>query len=764
MKSEELMKEIQQGLLIWYDFKPHCKVLYLGEGNEACADLLKKPTELSAASSEQASGSQICPQSFPDQLVFACPKQTASLEWQQAYAGNFDYIIAIEILEKQDTPKEYLRCWRSLLKPDGTLILGMNNRLGLRYFCGDRDPYTERNFDGIEGYRQVYSKKEDKFRGHCYNRTELEAMLSDSGFVCPRFYSVLPDLRNPSLLYAEDYLPKEDLPGRLFPIYNYPETVFLEEESIYIDLIRSGMFHEMANAYLIECPLRGNTNDVIHVANSMGRGPKHALLTIIHKSGLVEKRAAYAEGKNSLEKIIIHGQELSARGIQILDWKMENGSCTMPYVDAESGQLYLKRLLREDLKMFLLKMDEFRDLILQSSEIIEPDQNDGNGVLLQKGYLDMVPLNSFYINGSFVFYGQEFCKERYPLNAIVCHMIETFYAGDLEAKKLLPIDVLLERYGLMRKMEKWKNLVREFRGESWKEKELRIYHEGHRKNPEIVNTNRQRLNYSETEYTRLFVDVFKNIGTKKLILFGSGNFTKQFLGMYGKKYQVYAVIDNQEEKWGQKIEGIQICPPAILNEMEPDSYKVIICIKNYLSVIKQLNEMHVRGYSIYDTGRAYPREEPVIIKSEASVDRGRKKYHIGYVAGVFDMFHVGHVNLLRRAKEQCDYLIVGVVPDEEVYKQKNKYPIIPCEDRVEVVRSCRYADQVEALPENYAGIRHAYRLFHFDCQFSGDDHGDNTFWQAEREFLEKNGADLVFFPYTEKVSSTQIRESLQDEV
>ena len=132
---------------------------------------------------------------------------------------------------------------------------------------------------------------------------------------------------------------------------------------------------------------------------------------------------------------------------------METGTCTMPYVDAESGQLYLKRLLREDLKMFLLKMDEFRDLVLQSSEIIEPDQNDGNGVLLQKGYLDMVPLNSFYINGSFVFYGQEFCKERYPLNAIVWHMIETFYAGDLEAKKLLPIDILLERYGLMRKMD-----------------------------------------------------------------------------------------------------------------------------------------------------------------------------------------------------------------------------------------------------------------------------------------------------------------------
>lgn len=763
MKSEELIKEIQQGLIRWYDFKPHSSILYLGEGDEACADLLRKSAEISAVSPGQASELQMNPQTFPDRLVFASAEQTISSQWQQAYAGKFDYIIAIETLEKQDTPKKYLDCWRSLLKPDGTLLLGMNNRLGIRYFCGDRDPYTGRNFDGIEGYRRFYSKEEDRFQGRCYSRLELEDMLSGSGFGCARFYSVLPDLRYPSLLYSEDYLPKEALPGRLLPVYNYPEAVFLEEEYLYIDFIRNGMFHEMANAYLIECSLSGNPSNVIQVANSMDRGPEYALLTIIHKSGLVEKRAVYAQGKSNLEKMMRHGQELSARGIQVVDGKMAQDSYKMPYVNAESGQVYLRRLLRENVKLFLLKMDEFRDLVLRSSEIVDTDQNDGNGVLLKSGYLDMIPRNSFYINDTFVFYGQKFCEKNYPLNAIVWRIVETFYTGDFEAQRLLPIEVLLERYDLKRKIEKWKKLNQEFREETRKEKELLLYHERYRRNAEIVNTNRQRMNYSEAEYTRLFIDVLKNADTKKLILFGSGNFTKQFLGMYGKKYPVYAVIDNKEERWGQEIEGIRICSPAILKEMEPDSYKVIICIKNYLSVIKQLNEMRVRDYSIYDTGRICPREEPVPIIPQASADCEPKKYHIGYVAGVFDMFHVGHVNLLRRAKEQCDYLIVGVVPDEDVYKQKNKYPIIPCEDRVEVVRACRYADQVEALPENYTGIRTAYRLFHFDCQFSGDDHDDNTIWQAEREFLEKNGADIVFFPYTEKVSSTELREKLKEE-
>lgn len=133
-----------------------------------------------------------------------------------------------------------------------------------------------------------------------------------------------------------------------------------------------------------------------------------------------------------------------------------------------------------------------------------------------------------------------------------------------------------------------------------------------------------------------------------------------------------------------------------------------------------------------------------------------KKYKIGYTQGTFDMFHIGHLNLLKHAKEYCDILIVGVNADKLVEEYKHKTPIINQEERVEILRAIRYVDNV-VISETLKKTE-MYKLIHFDAIFIGDDWKGNERWTQTEKNLKEVGADVVYLSYTKGVSSTMLRE------
>ena len=130
----------------------------------------------------------------------------------------------------------------------------------------------------------------------------------------------------------------------------------------------------------------------------------------------------------------------------------------------------------------------------------------------------------------------------------------------------------------------------------------------------------------------------------------------------------------------------------------------------------------------------------------------QRKVKVGLLMGVFDLFHVGHLRLIQRAKKQCNYLRVAVLSDELVIQFKNKAPVI--------LAAIRDVDEVVAITDSPSRILEWDRR-PFDCFFSGDDYRGNSYWEWEREELRKRGSDIVFFPYTEEQSSTKIREKLK---
>ena len=135
-----------------------------------------------------------------------------------------------------------------------------------------------------------------------------------------------------------------------------------------------------------------------------------------------------------------------------------------------------------------------------------------------------------------------------------------------------------------------------------------------------------------------------------------------------------------------------------------------------------------------------------------------KKYKVGYTTGVFDLFHVGHLNILKRAKEQCEYLIVGVSTDELVESYKNKKPIIPFEERKMIVEAIKYVDKV--IPQEKMNKFEAWEKEKFDVMFNGDDWKNSALYKENEKRLKEVGVEFVYFPYTKNTSSTIIKEKL----
>ena len=138
-----------------------------------------------------------------------------------------------------------------------------------------------------------------------------------------------------------------------------------------------------------------------------------------------------------------------------------------------------------------------------------------------------------------------------------------------------------------------------------------------------------------------------------------------------------------------------------------------------------------------------------------------KKYKVGYTTGVFDMFHMGHLNIIRRAKEQCDYLIVGVTTDELCMSRKNKLPIIPEQERVAIVEAIRFVDKV-VLQTDMDKIRPVKELG-VDAVFVGSDWKGTPAWEVYEKEFAAVGCSVVYLDHTDGIPSSILRERLNKE-
>lgn len=786
--EQELLKELHTGLIRWYPFAEDAKILFFVP--DAVNDPMRTEREDMAAWLTESGRS----------VTVLSPEAFVVSEH-----SGYDIICLLGVLEFLKNPAEFLADAKKALRSGGKLLLGTDNRFSIRYFCGDHDLFTDRSFDGIENYEMLFPQDKERFGARSYARFELDAFLAEAGIGSARYYSIFPDIRFAQLVYAEDYEPNEELVIRYFPMYNHSSSVFLREEKMLNPLAANGMLHKMANGYLIECGIEEETfTDICHATLALDRG-ENSMITRIRKKPFpgshalpdgtydpdysVEKIPCGQGGEKKIRDLLQNAENIEKHGIHTVPAELVNGHYVMPYVTAPGGIRYFTELAQKGKELLLEGIDRFYQLLLRSSEILPEDPNVTFGMdpvsgkpircrkpgqLLAAGYLDFMPLNAFVIQDEFYFYDQEYAVENYPAKAILHRAIGHIFSPGKIISNVVSYDEVLERYELKEDQGNWYRIAGQFTKKLRHETTLHEFTSRYKSDGIAISTNRERISFSVTEYQRLFVELFRETEGKELILFGTGAYARQFLSMFAKDVNIKMLLDNNPSKQGTEMQGFPIVSPEVLKDLDPDSYKLIICIKQYVGVLQQIKPFGVKhlgifdpntGYEMPQNGRRIPEEEKLMeVSGQKEREPSEKKpYHMGYISGVFDLFHIGHLNLFRRAKEYCDYLIVGVSSDEWIRKFKETEPIVPFEERRAIVEACRYVDEAVEIPTYADDALNAWRKYRFDVQFSGSDYEHDSGWLNMKAKLEENGVAVVFFPYTEGTSTTKRKDRLKSQ-
>ena len=239
-------------LVRWYNFTPGSSVLEVGAGCGAITEeLVKKDVKVTALELTERRS-----------LINAYRnKAHKNLEIVvgnlQSYKPEkkFDYIVVVGVLEyagtfisSQNPYKEFLELLHSILKPHGTLLLAIENRLGLKYWAGAREDHTTNYFDGLNGYPSA--KQVETF-----GRVELEALFNESGFSQTDFYYPFPDYKLPQMVFSDDYTPgiHTQFPLQLLPVGapDQPRQHLFSEQSAMINLEANHLFPNFSNSFLV---------------------------------------------------------------------------------------------------------------------------------------------------------------------------------------------------------------------------------------------------------------------------------------------------------------------------------------------------------------------------------------------------------------------------------------------------------------------------------------------------------------------------------
>lgn len=458
----------RKNIINWYPFKEDADVLEIGCGlgaiTEELCDRCNSVTAVELSKRRATAALLRCREKENLEIIVGNLNDIS-------FDKKYDYITLIGVLEYQegytDTQNpfcDFLKKIKGLLKPDGKLLIAIENKYGLKYWCGAPEDHTGIPFLGLNQY-SLTNKKVKTF-----SKKELSDLVKESGFKNQYFYYPLPDYKLPTVIYSQDYLPnsKRDIFQKMNCYYVNNETLIARESGVYDDVIENGVFEFFANSFFVECSDAEDIGECTYASLNDDRTEEYRLGIRIFGKDFVEKfpMSVNSDIQNHMDNCQKNIEKMSARGLWVIDQKCVGNSILTPYWREMSAEDYLLSVYEKgDRSEILSVFQKLYEQIIQSSDEVGWEDNaiydygmdigkdkERFGIILQDGYLDMVFQNAFYYDNHFVWYDQEWKLEKIPAKFIIYRAIFYLYLGKSELCQILPPAVVFDYFGIDSKL------------------------------------------------------------------------------------------------------------------------------------------------------------------------------------------------------------------------------------------------------------------------------------------------------------------------
>lgn len=464
------LTHVRKNILNWYPFEKTASVLEIGCGLGAITNMLcENCGDVTAVELSQKRATAALLRCREQDNLEIIVGNLNDIEFEK----KFDYITLIGVLEYQgqytdtDNPYEdFLKTIKTLLKPDGKLLIAIENKYGLKYWCGAPEDHTGIPFDGMNQYEV------GNHNARTFSKKELDELVRNSGFKNTFFYYPLPDYKLPTVVYSQGHLPSNDTLQNMRIYYTNQNTLVANEYGIYQDVIDNGVFEFFANSFLVECSDADDVGKVSFASMSCERAEQYRIYTRIRGEAVDKGSLSDKMGNNHIEQTLQNQSELEQAGLHVVKTQKSEAGITSPYVHAQLLEDRMLQLYKaKDIEGIYELFDRVYQEIVNSSEHAEvkdnvlyalgidtPDSDSDDGPILKKAYLDMILRNAFWIDNEIYWFDQEWALECVPAKCVMHSVISEFYLTGDWLEKILPMSSVAGHFGIVPAWQKYNRL------------------------------------------------------------------------------------------------------------------------------------------------------------------------------------------------------------------------------------------------------------------------------------------------------------------